>query len=43
VNTAFELPLAEAGCVFCGNCVQVCPTGALVPLAELAAAEGGDS
>ncbi|MGC8903879.1 4Fe-4S binding protein [Thermus sp.] len=26
-------PLPETPCVFCGNCVQVCPTGALRPLA----------
>ncbi|WP_457631581.1 2Fe-2S iron-sulfur cluster-binding protein [Oceanithermus sp.] len=41
VTTAFDLPLAEAGCVFCGNCLQVCPTGALVPVEELSLAEGG--
>ncbi|MDK2821492.1 MAG: NADH-quinone oxidoreductase subunit [Clostridia bacterium] len=25
-----EITLEEAGCVFCGNCVQVCPVGALL-------------
>ena len=42
-GTPLDLPLPETPCVFCGNCVQVCPTGALTPLAELAAAEGGDA
>ncbi|MFB0974169.1 MAG: [Fe-Fe] hydrogenase large subunit C-terminal domain-containing protein, partial [Bacteroidales bacterium] len=29
VATAFERPLTESPCVFCGQCVAVCPTGAL--------------
>ena len=29
IGTAFDRPLAEANCVFCGACVEVCPTGAL--------------
>lgn len=29
VYTADELPLAEAGCRFCGACAEVCPTGAI--------------
>ena len=29
VATAFERPLTESTCVFCGQCVAVCPTGAL--------------
>jgi len=43
VKPAFGLPLPETGCVGCGQCVSLCPTGALterlplvkyVPLAE---------
>lgn len=29
IVTFFENPLPETTCVFCGNCVAVCPTGAL--------------
>jgi len=32
-TTPLDRPLPETPCVFCGNCVQVCPTGALRPLA----------
>ncbi|ACX51328.1 formate dehydrogenase, alpha subunit [Ammonifex degensii KC4] len=31
ITPPFELPLEKAGCVFCGNCVAVCPVGALFP------------
>jgi len=29
IGTAFNRPLLESGCQFCGACVDVCPTGAL--------------
>jgi len=29
VGTAFDTPLMETQCTFCGQCVAVCPTGAL--------------
>jgi NADH-quinone oxidoreductase subunit G len=29
ISTAFNMPLAESPCVGCGQCVAVCPTGAL--------------
>ena len=29
IGTVNDLPLADAGCRFCGACVEVCPTGAL--------------
>jgi predicted molibdopterin-dependent oxidoreductase YjgC len=30
IDTGFDAPLAETPCVYCGNCVAVCPTGALM-------------
>lgn len=35
VATPFDAPLAETTCTFCGNCVQVCPTAALLPVGRL--------
>ena len=29
VKPALEMPLSETGCISCGQCVSVCPTGAL--------------
>lgn len=29
ISTEFAVELPESACVFCGNCVEVCPTGAL--------------
>ncbi|MEU7784404.1 2Fe-2S iron-sulfur cluster-binding protein [Amycolatopsis sp. NPDC049159] len=29
ISTEFSNPLPESACVYCGNCVEVCPTGAL--------------
>jgi len=29
ISTAFENPMLETTCTFCGQCVSVCPTGAL--------------
>lgn len=34
VSTEWDAPLTESACVYCGNCVQVCPTGALVGVVE---------
>ncbi len=34
VSTEFETPLPESACVYCGNCVGVCPTNALQFKAE---------
>ncbi len=31
VATPFDSPMNESSCVFCGSCVQLCPTGALMP------------
>jgi len=30
VSTEFALPLPDSACVYCGNCIAVCPTGALL-------------
>ncbi len=35
IGTAFDRSLVEAGCRFCGACVEVCPTGAIRDHAEL--------
>lgn len=34
INTFFEQGLQDSSCVFCGQCVGVCPTGALKPKRE---------
>ncbi|GBD84552.1 NADP-reducing hydrogenase subunit HndC [bacterium BMS3Abin02] len=34
IATEFDVPLPDSACVFCGNCVAICPTGALTSLAE---------
>jgi predicted molibdopterin-dependent oxidoreductase YjgC len=34
VSTEFDVPLPESACVYCGNCIQVCPTGALMFTSE---------
>jgi len=31
IGTFFDKPMPETTCVFCGQCVGVCPTGALKP------------
>ena len=31
IATFFDRPMPETTCVFCGQCVGVCPTGALKP------------
>jgi predicted molibdopterin-dependent oxidoreductase YjgC len=30
VSTEFATPLPDSACVYCGNCIAVCPTGALI-------------
>lgn len=34
VATAFDISMTESPCVFCGQCIGVCPTGALKPKAQ---------
>ena len=35
ISTELDVALPDSACVFCGNCIGVCPTGALVFKAEL--------
>jgi predicted molibdopterin-dependent oxidoreductase YjgC len=30
ISTELAVPLGQSACVFCGNCIAVCPTGALM-------------
>jgi len=30
ISTEFNAPLTDSACVYCGNCIAVCPTGALM-------------
>jgi predicted molibdopterin-dependent oxidoreductase YjgC len=30
ISTEYAVPLPESACVYCGNCIAVCPTGALM-------------
>ncbi len=30
ISTEYAIPLPESACVYCGNCIGVCPTGALM-------------
>ncbi|WP_416896744.1 MAG: formate dehydrogenase subunit alpha [Minwuia sp.] len=39
----FEDPMGQSTCVACGECVQACPTGALMPATAVDAAQQGDS
>jgi predicted molibdopterin-dependent oxidoreductase YjgC len=34
ISTEFDTPLPDSACVYCGNCIAVCPTGALMPSRE---------
>lgn len=34
IAAEFDAALPESACVYCGNCIAVCPTGALVPKTE---------
>ncbi len=41
ISTEFATPLPESACVYCGNCINVCPTGALKPKSEHDMREAG--
>jgi predicted molibdopterin-dependent oxidoreductase YjgC len=34
ISTEFAVPLPDSACVYCGNCIGVCPTGALMFTSE---------
>jgi predicted molibdopterin-dependent oxidoreductase YjgC len=34
ISTEFNVELPQSACVYCGNCIAVCPTGALMPSRE---------
>lgn len=40
VTTLFDIPMTDSPCVFCGQCVGVCPTGALKPKIEYGLEQG---
>jgi predicted molibdopterin-dependent oxidoreductase YjgC len=40
IGTFYDKPMPETSCVFCGQCVGVCPTGALKPKREWLLEEG---
>jgi predicted molibdopterin-dependent oxidoreductase YjgC len=41
VSTEFDVGLPESACVYCGNCIGVCPTGALMFNSEHEMREAG--
>ena len=41
ISTEYDIPLAEGACVFCGNCINVCPTGALMFSSEYELRQAG--
>jgi len=41
ISTEFEVPLPDSACVYCGNCIGVCPTGALMFSSEHEMREAG--
>ena len=34
ISTEYDVELPDSACVYCGNCIQVCPTGALMFTSE---------
>jgi predicted molibdopterin-dependent oxidoreductase YjgC len=34
ISTELDVPLPDSACVYCGNCIAVCPTGALMFTSE---------
>ena len=42
ISTELDVPLTDSACVFCGNCIGVCPTGALVFQSEFDLRRAGE-
>jgi len=42
ISTEFDVALPDSACVYCGNCIAVCPTGALMFVTEHDLREAGD-
>jgi predicted molibdopterin-dependent oxidoreductase YjgC len=41
ISTELDVPLPESACVYCGNCIAVCPTGALMAKPEFTLRQAG--
>jgi len=41
ISTEFDTPLPESACVYCGNCIAVCPTDALMFRSEYELRQAG--
>ena len=41
ISTEYAVGLDESACVYCGNCIGVCPTGALMFTSEHERREAG--
>jgi len=42
ISTEYDVRLPDSACVYCGNCIAVCPTGALMPSTEFVLRERGE-
>ena len=42
ISTELDVPLPESACVYCGNCIAVCPTGALMAKPEFDLRKAGE-
>ena len=41
ISTEFDVSLPDSACVYCGNCIGVCPTGALMFASEYKLRQAG--
>jgi len=42
ISTEFDVVLPDSACVYCGNCIAVCPTGALMATHEYELRQAGE-